>query len=63
MVTGTVRDIAYRAQYAGLANPAIIVVGEVVKLSETIRQVHSIQNTTVSIYDKQMVRPRYSLLH
>ena len=33
MVTGTVRDIAYRAQYAGLSNPAIIIIGEVVNLS------------------------------
>ncbi|WP_153799192.1 uroporphyrinogen-III C-methyltransferase [Foetidibacter luteolus] len=33
MVTGTVRDIAFRAQYAGLGNPAIILVGEVVRLN------------------------------
>jgi len=33
MVTGTVRDIFYKAQYAGLSNPAIIIVGEVVKLA------------------------------
>lgn len=33
MVKGTVKDIAYRAQYAGLSNPAIIVIGEVVRLS------------------------------
>ncbi len=32
MVIGTVRDIAFKAQYAGLSNPAIIVVGEVVRL-------------------------------
>ncbi|MDF2188061.1 uroporphyrinogen-III C-methyltransferase [Paraflavitalea sp. CAU 1676] len=32
MVTGTVRDIAFKAQYAGLGNPSIIVVGEVVSL-------------------------------
>ena len=32
MVVGTVRDITYQAQYAGLGNPAIIVVGDVVKL-------------------------------
>jgi uroporphyrin-III C-methyltransferase len=32
MVTGTVRDIVFKAQYAGLGNPAIIIVGEVVKL-------------------------------
>ena len=33
MVIGAVKDIAYRAQYAGLANPAIIIVGEVVRLA------------------------------
>lgn len=33
-VIGTVRDIAYKAQYEGLSNPAIIVVGEVVGLSQ-----------------------------
>lgn len=32
MAIGTVRDIAFKAQYADLSNPAIIVVGEVVKL-------------------------------
>ncbi len=32
---GTVKDIAYRAQYAGLQNPAIIIIGEVVKLART----------------------------
>lgn len=32
MVFGTVKNIAYKAQYAGLSNPAVIVVGEVVKL-------------------------------
>jgi uroporphyrin-III C-methyltransferase len=32
MATGTVSDIYFKAQYAGLSNPAIIVVGEVVKL-------------------------------
>lgn len=32
MVVGTVRDIVFKAQYAALSNPAIIVIGEVVKL-------------------------------
>lgn len=32
MVTGTVKDIVWRAQNAGMGNPAIIVVGEVVNL-------------------------------
>jgi len=33
IVFGTVRDITYRAQYAGLSNPAIIIIGEVVQLA------------------------------
>ena len=37
MVSGTVRDITYRAQYAGLSNPAIIVIGEVVNLSAALQ--------------------------
>lgn len=32
MVMGKVKDISFRAQHAGLGNPAIIVVGEVVNL-------------------------------
>ena len=34
MITGTVSDIAFRAQHAGLSNPAIIMVGEVVALQD-----------------------------
>lgn len=33
MVIGTVNDIVFKSQYAGLTNPAIIVVGEVVGLA------------------------------
>ena len=36
MVIGTVKDIFYKSQYAGLTNPAIIVVGEVVKLHASL---------------------------
>ena len=36
MVTGRVKDIAYKAQYAGLGNPAVIVVGEVVGLQQAL---------------------------
>jgi uroporphyrin-III C-methyltransferase len=32
IVIGTVKDIAFRAQHAGISNPAIIIVGEVVTL-------------------------------
>lgn len=33
MVTGKVKDIYFRAQYAGMGNPAVIVVGDVVNFS------------------------------
>ncbi len=36
MVKGTVKDIAYRAQHAALSNPAIIIIGEVVRLSDAV---------------------------
>lgn len=38
MITGKVSDISFRATYAGIGNPAVIVVGEVVKLRS--KQVH-----------------------
>lgn len=42
IVSGKVRDIAYRSQYAGLSNPAIIVVGEVVHLAAAIQASQSV---------------------
>ena len=33
MVIGTVRDIAYRAAHAAMSNPAVIIIGDVVKLA------------------------------
>jgi uroporphyrin-III C-methyltransferase len=36
VVIGTVQDIFFRAQYAGLSNPAIIMVGEVVRLHPSV---------------------------
>ena len=40
-VIGTVKDIFYRAQYARITNPAIIIVGEVVSLHPSLRNVIS----------------------
>lgn len=34
MVTGLVKDIFFKSQYAGMANPAVIVIGEVVRLRD-----------------------------
>ena len=36
MVTGKVKDIYFRAQYAELGNPAVIVIGEVVNLNRNL---------------------------
>lgn len=33
MVTGTVKDIVFKAEYGGFTNPAIIIIGEVVRLA------------------------------
>jgi uroporphyrin-III C-methyltransferase len=43
MVSGKVRDIAYRSQHAGLTNPAIIIIGEVVSLADAVHTVNSKQ--------------------
>ncbi len=37
VVCGTVRDIAYRSMHAGLCNPAIIIVGDVVNLATALQ--------------------------
>jgi len=36
IILGTVKDIAFKSQYAGMANPAIIIVGEVVSLHPSL---------------------------
>lgn len=36
IVIGTVQDIYFRAQYAGLSNPAIIMIGDVVRLHTSL---------------------------
>jgi uroporphyrin-III C-methyltransferase len=36
MVIGTVKDIQFKAEYAGLTNPSIIMVGEVVRLHPSL---------------------------
>lgn len=46
MVIGTTRDIQFKAEYAGISNPAIIIVGEVVKLHRT--QLNSLIQATVN---------------
>lgn len=38
IVTGKVKDIFFKAKYAGIANPAVIMVGEVVKLHPALQQ-------------------------
>lgn len=45
MVMGTVKDIAYRSQFSGLTNPAIIVVGEVVSLHSLLVKETAVSNS------------------
>lgn len=45
MVTGQVKDIYFRSQHAGLENPAIIIIGEVVNLAAELsvrQQIHQL---------------------
>lgn len=46
MVIGTVKDIFFKAVYEGMGNPAIIVVGEVVKLHPSLLKATIEQQTT-----------------
>lgn len=52
MVCGKVKDIAFRAQHAGLSNPAIIIIGEVVKLHPSLvrEQVQRIGQSSPAVY-------------
>jgi uroporphyrin-III C-methyltransferase len=50
MIIGTVKDIFFRAQYAQMANPAIIIVGEVVKLHPSL----------LNTYARTAVNPSYT---
>jgi len=50
IVIGTVKDIAFKAQYAGLENPAIIMIGEVVKLHPS--QLTQQLSTNTNLYSK-----------
>jgi len=36
LITGKVKDISFRAQHAGLSNPAVIVIGDVVNLNPAL---------------------------
>lgn len=55
MVTGTVHDIVWKAQAAGMGNPAIIVVGEVVKLQAILADetVQRLQNSDIIHEERQ----------
>jgi uroporphyrin-III C-methyltransferase len=42
-VTGTVNDIAFKSEYAGMTNPAVIIVGEVVNLHIPVKKQPSLE--------------------
>jgi uroporphyrin-III C-methyltransferase len=55
-VIGSVKDIAFKAEVAGMANPAIIVVGEVVRLHPSLlRDIQDHQTVRYSM--KQVIGP------
>jgi uroporphyrin-III C-methyltransferase len=57
MITGSVKDIFFRSQYAGLSNPAVIVVGEVVRFHSPNSNNTTFQNRMAdTILNKQIDR-------
>jgi uroporphyrin-III C-methyltransferase len=52
MVTGIVKNIFYKAQYADLGNPAIIVVGEVVKLHSSLIKEVIVSKVSTNIQER-----------
>ncbi|HSU51962.1 MAG TPA: uroporphyrinogen-III C-methyltransferase [Segetibacter sp.] len=50
MVIGKVKDIYYRAQYAEISNPAIIMVGEVVNLHPSLIKEYSVKGANQTAY-------------
>lgn len=52
IVIGSVRDIFFRAQYEGLSNPAIIMVGEVVRLHPSLLKDYAETNFFKNPYRK-----------
>lgn len=52
MVTGTVRDIVFKAAHAGLENPAIIIIGEVVSWREALPDIVA-QSQKVERYEER----------
>jgi uroporphyrin-III C-methyltransferase len=51
MVTGKVKDIFFRAQYADLGNPAVILIGDVVNLNRNL--VNKVNSFDFSVYDRK----------
>lgn len=50
IVIGNVRDIVFKAEYNGLANPAIIIVGEVVSLHPSMIACQVVKNSIYKAY-------------
>lgn len=51
-ITGTVKDIVFKAEFAGITNPAIIVVGEVVQLHPSLLKKELYQQIDHSQFSK-----------
>ena len=52
-ITGTVKDIVFKAEFAGIANPAIIVVGEVVQFHPSLLKKELYQQIDHSQFSKR----------
>jgi len=52
IIIGTVRDIQFKAQFAGFSNPAIIIVGEVVKLHPSIIKEYIYNGKTKAVINR-----------
>ncbi|HLO38624.1 MAG TPA: uroporphyrinogen-III C-methyltransferase [Lacibacter sp.] len=53
MIIGTVKDIFFKASYEGIGNPAIIIVGEVVKLHPSLLKSAINEQTRDGIFQKK----------
>ncbi|HMO60579.1 MAG TPA: uroporphyrinogen-III C-methyltransferase [Ferruginibacter sp.] len=61
IVMGTVQDIYFKTQYAGMGNPSVIVVGEVVKLHPSLNA-EKIAGFTVHQFQHAVIESRTKLL-
>lgn len=57
LITGKVKDISFRAQHAGLANPAVIIIGDVVNLNPALIKEIPEQRIPESVMEHEKTKP------